>query len=56
MTIDELIKLLSNQISALNNARTTALVLGEVDQVAQIDVKVIETQATLNSLKALAPA
>lgn len=53
MTINELILILSNQITALNNARTSAAAIGDVEQVAIIDAKILETQATLDTLKGL---
>ena len=53
MTIDDLITLLANQVATLNNARTTAQALGEVDQVLAIDAQVLETQATLDALRVI---
>lgn len=53
MTIQELIKLLENQHTALNSARLTAEILGDVDTVLKIDEKLYETLSTLNALKGL---
>ena len=53
MTIPELIALLENQITTLNNARTTAERLGQIQCVIAIDNKIIETQNTLETLRDL---
>lgn len=53
MTIDELIVLLTNQVATLNNARTTAQALGDVDHVLIIDAKILETETTLDQLRNL---
>jgi len=53
MTINELITLLANQVATLNNARTTAQALGDVDHVLIIDAKILETETTLDQLRNL---
>lgn len=53
MTIPEIIALLENQITTLNNARATAERLGEIQRVIEIDNKIVETQNTLETLRDL---
>lgn len=54
MTINELVSLLVNQISALNVARTYAQAVGDVQRVIELDGKILETQATLDAVRPLA--
>lgn len=53
MTIAELIALLENQVTALNVARATAGHLGDVPRALEIDAKIAETAATLETLRSL---
>jgi hypothetical protein len=53
MNMQELITLLSNNIATLNNARSTAVVNGDVEAVLRLDDEIAETQATLDQLRNL---
>ena len=53
MNVSDLVKLLQKKISALNSARATAYVLGNVDQVMLIEAQITETQLTLDQLNTL---
>lgn len=53
MTITDLIKLASNKLTMLNNARATAVTLGDVDAITKIDTSIAETQSTLDKLHTL---
>jgi hypothetical protein len=56
MTIAQLITLAANRLAALNNARTTAVALGQVDRLDALDADIAETQATLDALRAIPAA
>ena len=51
MTLAHLITMLSNRLAALNSAHATALGLGNVDEVARLDVEINVTQNTLRQLQ-----
>lgn len=53
MTIDDLVTILSNQVTTLGAAIATATALGDLDQVVALEAKLIETQATLDAVKAI---
>ena len=53
MTISELITLMSNKISSLNNARSTAVVTGDVEAILRLDDEIAETQTSLDKLLSL---
>jgi len=53
MTIAQLITLAANRLAALNNARATAVALGEIAALDALDADIAETQATLNQLLTL---
>jgi hypothetical protein len=50
MTIDDLIALTRNRISALNSARVAAFNAGDIAQVNAIDIEIIGCQTTLTQL------
>lgn len=54
MTISELVTLLINQVTSLNAARAHAQATGDVQRVIELDGKIIETQATIDTLRPLA--
>jgi hypothetical protein len=53
MNISSLIAMCRAQLVQLSSLRTSAERLGDVEQVADIDAKAAETQATLNQLLTL---
>lgn len=54
MKMQDLINLLSNKLSSLNNAKSNAVVSGNVEAVLRLDVEILETEFTLTSLKSMA--
>lgn len=53
MKMNDLIKLVQNSIAALNGRRTTAVSIGDIEQIVSIDAKIEEAQATLDKLRTL---
>lgn len=53
MTIVELVRLVENKLAALNSARATAAVFGNVNQIIEIDLEILTTQDTLLKLKSV---
>jgi len=53
VNIPELITLLSNKIASLNNARSNAVVAGNIDAIWQLDGEIAETQESLDKIKTL---
>jgi hypothetical protein len=53
MTITDLIRLASNQLSTLNNRRSTAVAQGDSVALESIDNLIAETQATIDKLHTL---
>ena len=51
MKMQELVNLLSNKLSSLNNAKSTAIASGDVESVMRLDDEIAETQVTLNTLQ-----
>jgi hypothetical protein len=51
MTLSELIILLSNRISWLNSAKSTAIAAGDAAAVLRLDGEIEETQETLNKIQ-----
>jgi len=54
MSIQDLIKMVENRLSALNNMKSTAVSLGDVGQVNYLDSQIEQTTLTLDQLKTLA--
>jgi len=50
MNIDYLIQLLNNKLVALNNAKTQAVLIGDIDTVTSIDNDILGVQTTLSQL------
>ena len=53
MTLAELIQLVSYKLAALNSARASALTIGDLNQVVQLDAQISQTQLTLDQLRTL---
>ena len=53
MTINDLIVLVANKLSAINSALATATALGNIEDVFRLQAEISETQSTLNQLKEL---
>jgi hypothetical protein len=56
MTVNDLITLAENKLAALNQRRTTAHQLGDTSDMPKIDAEIVDTETTLSSLRAIAPA
>jgi hypothetical protein len=53
MKISELIEMCRSRIINLSQLRSSAVMLGDAEQVSRIDVQIDETQTTLNKLLTL---
>lgn len=53
MNIEQLIAMCRSRIAHLSQLRTSAVSLGDVEQVAEIDNKIDDAQTTLNQLLTL---
>ena len=53
MTVNEIIKILSNQLEFLRGQRTMAVAIGDLAQVTTLDGQIDETQTTLDQLNTL---
>jgi hypothetical protein len=53
MTLDDLIQMCRARLVQLSQLRSSAVALGDTDQVASIDAQAAETQTTLNQLLTL---
>jgi len=53
MTIDEIITILQNKLTGLQNAKSANIALGNLEPLGQIDLDIIEVTATLEKLKSL---
>lgn len=51
MKIEEVVFILENRIKTLNQQRDNAVMSGNLELVNQLDVEIIETQNTLDTLK-----
>jgi hypothetical protein len=54
MTIQELIRLASNRITALNSEYSTAYIGGKIDDMQRVSALIAETQTTIDKLNTLA--
>jgi hypothetical protein len=53
MSVSDLIALLKRRLVYLGNLRTSAVAIGDLEQVDRIDTESAETQSTLNQLESL---
>ena len=53
MNISQLLTLASNRLAALNNARATAVAMGDISRLGTLDADIAETQATIDKLNTL---
>lgn len=51
MTVEELIRLLQNQLTSLNNLMATATLQGDVAQVLALEVHISQTELTITQLQ-----
>jgi len=53
MTVDYLIKILTNKLTRLKDARVQAELQGELESVIQLDADISETELTISQLSVL---
>jgi len=53
MSVQQLIDLCKSRLAHLTQLRTSAVSLGDIEQIAAIDNRIDDTQATLNKLLTL---
>lgn len=53
MKISELIVFLQSRLSTLNNARASAVAMGQIDRIAYLDSEIAETETTLAQLRSI---
>lgn len=53
MTVSELIQMLERRVVYLQSVRTSAVALGDLQQVERVESEINETQSTLNQLRTL---
>lgn len=53
MNLDDLVKLMQARLAALNNARASALALGDLAALSRLDAEIAETEITLSRLNTL---
>jgi hypothetical protein len=53
MSVSDLISLLKRRLVYLGNLRTSAVAIGDLEQVDRIDTESAEAQSTLNQLESL---
>ena len=54
MNIDEIITVLQNKVRVLENAKSASIANGDMSTLAQLDVEILSTQASLDKIKTLA--
>jgi hypothetical protein len=54
MTLQDVIKLLSSKLAALNSAKATATTLGDFERIVALERDIEETQNTLYRLQVIA--
>jgi len=53
MEINDILTVLQNKITVLQNAKNNAINNGEMNAIAQIEVEMISTQASIDKIKTL---
>jgi len=53
MTIDEVITVLQNRLTVLQNARSAAVANGQMDVLAQMDIDILTVTSTLQKIQSL---
>jgi hypothetical protein len=53
MTVQDLIRLMQNQLATLNGMLATATVQGDVARMTALDTQIAQTQTTLDQLRSL---
>ena len=55
MNLEEIIVVLQNKVTALENAKSASIANGDMSPLAQLDVEIISTQESLEKIKTLCP-
>jgi hypothetical protein len=55
MNLEEIIVVLQNKVTALENAKSASIANGDMNNLAQLDVEIISTQESLDKIKTLCP-
>ena len=53
MNIDEIITVLQNKVRVLENAKSASIANGDMSTLAQLDVEILSTQASLDKILTL---
>ena len=53
MNLEEIIVVLQNKVKALENAKNASIANGDMSQLAQLDVEILSTQASLDKILTL---
>ena len=53
MTLDDILVILDHRVTALRNQRVMAVASGQLQQVVAVDADLVETEATVETLRAL---
>lgn len=53
MSIDDLIHLMEARLAALNSARGSAAMAGDIPEIVRLDENIVQTQITLDQLRTL---
>jgi len=53
MNIDEIITVLENKVRVLENAKSASIANGDMSPLAQLEVEILSTQASLNKILTL---
>lgn len=53
MNLVDLITIMTNRLTALNNNRVLAVSVGDLEQVNKLDIEIATTQQTLDQLRSL---
>lgn len=53
MNIEKFIELAANRLATLNAALATAVALGQLDEIARLDIEIAEVETILSKLRSL---
>lgn len=53
MTVNDIVRIVSNRLEALRSQRVLAAHVGDLEQVARLDADIAQTQVTLDQVRAL---
>jgi len=53
MNIAEIIVVLQNKVTALENAKSASIANGDMSPLAQLEIEILSTQASLDKIKSL---